>query len=346
MSNSINTDNEILESVSEYYGKTLQHTSDLKTNACCIDKPTQYSKKEIDALTLIHPEILSKFYGCGSPVPVEIEGAVLLDLGCGTGRDCYLASALVGQKGHVIGIDMLDEQLDVAKKYIDYHTKAFNYTSSNVEFKKGQIENLRNIVEDNSIDCVISNCVVNLSPDKQKVFEEIMRILKPNGQLYFSDVYSDRRIPEHLKKDKVLWGECLSGALYIEDFRRMIEKVGFNYYYTVSSNPITVNNPEIIKQLGDIKFISATIRAFKIPEMEDRCEDYGDEVTYLGTIPGREEELMFDRAHTFKTNVKYRVCRNMSLVLSKCDLYMKHFKVEFGKTHLGLFGKESGVCSC
>lgn len=342
----MNTNSEILESVSEYYSKTLKQTSDLKTNACCIDKPILYSKKEQDALSLIHPEILSKFYGCGSPVPIEIEGAVLLDLGCGTGRDCYLASALVGQTGRVIGIDMLDEQLDIAKKYIDYHTHAFNYSSANVEFKRGEIENLREIVKDNSLDCVISNCVVNLSPDKQKVFEEIWRILKPNGQLYFSDVYSDRRIPEHLKKDKVLWGECLSGALYTEDFRRMIEKIGFKYFYTVSSSPITVNNSEIIKQLGDIKFYSTTIRAFKIPELEDRCEDYGDEVTYLGSIPGREEEFCFDRGHSFKTNFKERVCRNMSLVFSKCEMYIKHFKVEMGTNHLGLFGSEPGVCSC
>ena len=85
-------------------------------------------------------------------------------------------------------------------------------------------------VEDNSIDCVISNCVINLVPDKEKVFREVWRILKPGGEFYFSDVYSDRRIPEDLRKDRVLWSECLSGALYIEDFRRMMTRCGFNYY--------------------------------------------------------------------------------------------------------------------
>jgi arsenite methyltransferase len=342
----MDSDKDILESVSEYYGKTLKQTSDLKTNACCIAETNKLSKIEKDALDLIHPEIIFKFYGCGSPVPVEIQGATLLDLGCGSGRDCYLASALVGKNGKVIGIDMTEKQLDTANEYINYHTKAFHYSSPNVEFKKGLIEDLKPIVEDSSIDCVISNCVVNLSSNKKKVFEEIWRILIPNGLLFFSDVYSDRRVPEHLTRDKVLWGECLSGALYIEDFRRMIKEVGFNYYFTVTSNPITINNLEISKQLGEIKFFSATIRAFKIPELEDRCEDYGDEAMYLGTIPGQEEEFMFDRSHVFKTNIAEKVCRNMSFIFSKCNLYKKHFSVKFGKNHLGLFRNEIGICLC
>jgi len=110
----------------------------------------------------------------------------------------------------------------------------FDLAKPNVEFRKGVIENLKESagIEDNSIDVVISNCVINLSADKEAVFREVWRILKPGGELYFSDVFSDRRVPQHLKDDKVLWGECLSGALYIEDFRRMLARVGFNYYYT------------------------------------------------------------------------------------------------------------------
>ena len=135
----------------------------------------------------------------------------------------------------------------MANKYIDYHTNAFGYDKPNVEFRKGLIEDLKSSANilDNSLDCVISNCVINLSPDKERVFREVWRILRPGGEFYFSDVYSDRRIPEDLKKDKVLWGECLSGALYLEDFRRMMTKVGFNYYYTVSQSEITVGNEAI-----------------------------------------------------------------------------------------------------
>ena len=166
---------------------------------------------------------------------------------------------------------MTDEQLEVANNFVDYHTKAFGFSKPNVEFRKGIIENLKESagIDDNSIDCVISNCVVNLSPSKEQVFKEVWRVLKPGGEFYFSDVYSERRIPLSLQNDKVLWGECLSGALYIEDFRRVMAKEGFNYYYTVKQSEITVGNGEIEQQVGGIKFYSFTIRAYKIPELED-----------------------------------------------------------------------------
>jgi arsenite methyltransferase len=343
------SNNDVKESVSEYYGKTLTSGGDLKTNACCIAEEVCLSSREKEAYNKIHPDIIKKFYGCGSPIPQGIEGATVLDLGCGSGRDCYLASAIVGSKGKVIGVDMTDQMLETAKKYIDYHTKAFGYSEPIVEFRKGIIEDLKTSagIEDKSIDCVISNCVINLSPDKERVFKEVWRILKPGGEFYFSDVYSDRRIPEHLKQDKVLWGECLSGALYIEDFRRKMVNAGFNYYYTFSQSLITVNNPEIELQLKNIKFYSITVRAYKIEELEDRCEDYGDEATYLGTLaPGLEESFKFDHSHVFKTGEKTRVCRNFSLVLRKCPLYAKHFKVIEGKNHIGLFESTPGVCGC
>lgn len=298
---------------------------------------------------MIHEDIIKKFYGCGSPIPQGVEGATVLDLGCGSGRDCYLASAMVGEAGKVIGVDMTDEQLEVAKKYVDYHTQAFGFSKPNVDFRKGIIEDLKDSagIQDNSIDCVISNCVINLVPDKEKVFKEIWRILRPGGELYFSDVYSDRRIPEELRKDKVLWGECLSGALYVEDFRRMMLRSGFNYYYTVSQSEITVENPEVEKQVGNIKFWAISVRAYKIPELEDRCEDYGEEATYLGTLgPGFEDSFKFDRSHVFTTGEKLKVCRNFSLVLTRCPLFAKHFEITPATSHLGLFETSPGVCGC
>lgn len=232
---------DVRKEVTDYYGKTLQTNTDLKTNACCIGGDPGYTPREAEALSKIHEEIVKKFYGCGSPIPHGIEGATVLDLGCGSGRDCYLASAMVGETGRVIGIDITDEQLEVARKHIEYHTKAFGLSKPNVEFIKGEMENLVGLA-DNSIDCVISNCVINLSSNKKAVFREIWRVLKPGGELYFSDVFSDRRVPEKLRNDPVLWGECLSGALYIEDFRRLMEKVGFNYYYVAKQSPVTVDN--------------------------------------------------------------------------------------------------------
>lgn len=336
------------EEVKEYYGSTLQDKGDLKTNACCIGELSKFTSKEKKILSQIHPEVIKKFYGCGSPLPKGIEGATVLDLGCGTGKDCFVASALVGENGKVIGVDMTKEQISVANSYIEYHTKAFGLSKPNVEFHNGVIEDLAPIgIQSNSIDCIISNCVINLASNKEKVFREIWRCLKYGGELYFSDVYASRRIPEHLKNDKVLWGECLSGALYFEDFRRILAKVGFNYYYIVSMSEISVGNTEIEKQLGPIKFHSITVKAYKIPELEDKCEDYQEEAEYLGTLgEGLENEFNYDSTHKFIKGNKIKICRNLALVLTKCILYQKHFLVSDPKDHLGLFDCSGSSCDC
>ena len=264
---------DVTDSVKDYYGKVLQGTKDLKTSACCSTEDIPARHKKI--LGNIEDEIMMRFYGCGSPIPPALEGTTILDLGCGTGRDVYLASALVGESGLVIGVDMTDEQLDVAKKYEDSQMKRFGFSKSNVIFKKGYMENLASVgVEDNSVDLVISNCVVNLSPNKPQVLKEIFRALKPGGELYFSDVFSNRRVPEHLRKDETLYGECLSGALYTEDFRRTLHELGCKDYRVVSSRVIEIEDDELREKCGNIKFTSVTVRAFKM-ELEDRCEDYG-----------------------------------------------------------------------
>jgi len=131
------TEKETLESVKDYYGKVLSNSKDLMTNACCTtDSMPVYLREK---LKNIHSDIQDKFYGCGSPIPYELEGKTVLDLGCGTGRDVYLMAQLVGPKGKVIGIDMTDDQLDVARKYEDYHHKKFGFKKSNMEFRKGYI---------------------------------------------------------------------------------------------------------------------------------------------------------------------------------------------------------------
>jgi arsenite methyltransferase len=138
-------------------------------------------------------------------------------------------------------------------------------------------------VNDESLDLVISNCVVNLSPDKPAILRSVYNGLKNGGEFYFSDVYASRRIPERLQKDKTLWGECLSGALYEHDFISMVKKIGFADPRELSRSEITVGNPKVKEQLGKIKFWSITYRLFKLPGMlEDRCEDYGQVAFYLG----------------------------------------------------------------
>lgn len=254
--------------------------------------------------------------------------------GCGSGVDVYTCSSLVGEQGKVYGIDMTDQQLDRAKSFIDYHAQLFKFKNSNVSFHKALIEDL-SFIPDNSIDVVISNCVINLSPNKEKVFREIYRILNQGGELYFSDVYADRRIPSELQQDKVIWGECLSGALYLEDFRRLMAKVGFVDVRCVSTSQVGVQNPEIEKRIGPIVFYSKTLRAFKIP-LEDRCEDYAQVATYNGSISDFPNSFFLDDHHSFRTGCPIAVCGNTADMLSKTR-YKEHFSVSSPQPHKGLF---------
>ncbi len=325
------------ENLKNYYGKVLNGTRDLKTSACCAADGSQ-SPRIRQALGLIDEEILSRFYGCGSPLPPVLEGFVVLDLGCGTGRDAYVAAQLTGPKGFVIGVDMTEEQLAVARRHVDAQMRRFGYTQPNVEFRQGYIEDLRAVgMEDASVDVVISNCVINLSPDKEAVFSEIFRVLKPGGELYFSDVFADRRIPDELKDDPVLHGECLAGALYTEDFRRLLRGVGCLDAREVNRRPIALQEGKIEETIGMIDFCSVTVRAFKLDTLEDICEDYGQSAVYLGTIPEHPHAFDLDDHHRFRTGKPMLVCGNTASMLSETR-YAPHFKV-FGdrSTHYGPF---------
>ena len=202
--------------VRDYYSKVLKSSKDLKTNACLTTEAIPEHVKKI--MSSLHNVVKMKYYGCGIIIPSELTGLTVLDLGCGAGRDCYILSKLVGEGGTVLGIDMTPELIEVANTHKDFHTEKFGFKTSNVQFIEGFIEELP--LADNSVDLIVSNCVVNLSPNKKKVLEEAFRVLKPGGEMYFSDVYSSRRVPEALVRDSVLYGECLSGALYWNDFIR------------------------------------------------------------------------------------------------------------------------------
>jgi arsenite methyltransferase len=326
----------MIEEVKKYYSEVLQKSSDLQTNACCsIDDVDPEIKKSISK---IHPEIVEKFYGCGSPIPTIVEGKTVLDLGCGSGRDVYILSSLVGEDGLVIGVDMTDEQLDVAIKHQDFQRGKFGYAKSNVSFKKGYIEDLKSLdIADNSVDIIISNCVINLSPDKKAVFSEIYRVLKPGGELFFSDIYSNRRIPKHLQEDPELYGECLSGAMYKEDFRRLMFEVGFHDVRLLNSGRVTIDNAVIEEKLGNFVFTSESLRAFKIAELEDRCEDFGQVATYKGGIENSLHFYHLDDHHTFEVNRPMLVCSNTARMISDTRLAPYFEVVGDESTHFGLF---------
>ncbi len=325
----------VVNAVRQYYGEVLQSSLDLKTSACCTLDSIPPALRKL--LADIHPEVLERFYGCGSPIPPALEGLTVLDLGCGSGRDVYLLSRLVGESGRVIGIDMTPAQLEVARRHQQWHAERYGHAASNVEFRDGLIEDLGAAgIAPDSVDVVVSNCVLNLSADKSRLFEGIFRVLKPGGELYFSDVFADRRIPPALAQDPVLLGECLGGAMYREDFRRLMQQVGCADVRRVRGNPITLEDPEIEAKIGMVRFESVTYRAFKLA-LEDRCEDYGEVATYRGSIPGHPHGFELDDHHDFETGRPLRVCGNTADMLGRTR-YAAHFH-SYGtrQVHYGLF---------
>ncbi|MCR5887290.1 methyltransferase domain-containing protein [Hymenobacter sp. J193] len=347
-------ENDIQQQVQDYYGTELRTSQDLKTNACCTDDIPAAHKK---ILATLESEVLEKYYGCGVCIPAAIEGCTVLDLGSGSGRDAFLLSKLVGEQGHVIGVDMTEEQLAVARRHVAAHTARFGYQQPNVEFRKGYIEDLRTAgLDDNSVDLVVSNCVLNLSTDKTATYREIFRVLKPGGELYIADVFADRRVPESLRQDPVLYGECLSGAMYIEDFRRLLRQLGVHDYRLTAKRQLSIDNEEIEQKVGNIKFYSLTVRAFKL-DLEDQCEDFGQVATYLGTVPGEPHRFVLDDHHTFETGRPVLVCGNTADMLSHTR-YGAHFRVLGNKEqHFGLFpcgpapaatasGEAASSCGC
>lgn len=323
--------------VREYYGETLEQSEDLRTNACTC-ATTAPPKYVLDIFPALEQEIIDHFYGCGSPLPPALEGATVLDLGCGTGRDVYIAAKLVGPSGHVIGVDMTPSQLEFARAHEESQIEKLGLPASNVEFIESYIEDM-SAVPDESVDVVISNCVINLSPFKQQLFEEIFRVLKPGGELYFSDIFSDRRVPEGFYDDPILRGECLSGAMYVEDFRRMLSELGCAVCYDVAHEPLEVGDFQIATKLGSIGFASRTMRAIKCDKFEDREEDYQQTATYLGTMPENKRYFDLDSEVRFITGRPLAISGNMATFLEN-SRYAQHFRITRRREHVGLFDFE------
>jgi arsenite methyltransferase len=325
-----------IEVVKDYYGKTLQTTADLQTTACC--DASALPAHLIPLLGKIHADVLAKYYGCGLVAPAALEGCRVLDLGSGSGRDAYLLAQLVGPTGEIVGVDMTDEQLATARAHLDWHTESFGYAKSNVRFLNGTIENLDQLgLEPESFDVVVSNCVINLSVDKDAVFRGAMRLLKPGGELYFSDVYCDRRLSDAARHDPVLYGECLGGALYWNDFLSISKRAGFLDPRLVTCRPVEVTNPKLRALLGAATFHSATYRLFKLPELEPACEDYGQAVIYRGGIAHQADSFELDGHHRIDTGRIFPVCGNTWMML-----HDTRFKAHFDfigdmKRHFGIY---------
>jgi arsenite methyltransferase len=321
--------------VKDYYGKVLSSSKDLKTSACCTaDAAPSYLLPLFKQVPSI---IKQKYYGCGFPVPPAIDGAAVLDLGCGTGRDVYLAAQMIGDKGKVVGVDMTDEQISVAQDHKADFISANNLREDQIDFVQGYIEKLDEAgLKESTFDVVISNCVVNLSPDKRQVLEGVHRVLKDGGEFYFSDVFVDRRLPDEIGKDEILYGECLGGALYHHDFIFLANDVGFQDVRRVTAREIEIHDKKIKALIGNTRFYSITYRLFKVSSLDRQCEDYGQTVTYNGGIEGSDTLYWFDETHAFELGRPERVCGNTYDMLK--GRYERYFTFNGDRsTHYGKY---------
>jgi arsenite methyltransferase len=211
---------------------------------------TEYLREDLEHV----PEEAIMGLGCGNPAVIADlkAGEVVLDLGSGAGVDVFLAANKVGPTGKVIGVDMTEEMVDKAEEI------ARNYGYRNVEFRLGEIESLP--VKDESVDAVISNCVINLSPNKTKVFQEAYRVLKPGGRLTVSDIVSERALPDDIKTDSNAWACCIGGALEQWEYLEKIKKAGFEDVEVVSSREFYIENKA---NQTEEKLLSITVKAYR-----------------------------------------------------------------------------------
>lgn len=256
---------DIKKIVREGYAKAIkQTTSCCSSNSCCggvtqaedISKKVGYSDAELNAV----PEGANLGFGCGNPVALSSlrEGDVVLDLGSGAGFDAFLSAQRVGKTGRVIGVDMTPEMVAKAKE----NAKKGNY--ANVEFRLGEIEELP--VEDNLIDVIISNCVINLSPDKEAVFKEAYRVLKAGGRLMVSDLVLARDLPREIKNSVEAYVGCLAGAIKKEEYLRFIEQAGFQDIKIISESSYPVNAMFDNLEAAQDAILSIKISAVKMVE--------------------------------------------------------------------------------
>ncbi len=270
--------------VREFYGAAAETP---QAKLCC---PTKY---DAEAVSHVPRDVLDRFYGCGSPMmSAGIQpGETVVDLGSGAGIDVFIAAKLVGPIGRAIGVDMTDQMLAVAERNRPKVATALGYDV--VEFRKGYLEQIP--VELKTVDLITSNCVVNLSPDKPRVFEEMWRILKDHGRIVVSDIVSDREVPPHLKVNPQLWGECLVGALTQEQFLAQLERAGFY--------GLTILKKTYWKDEEGYAFFSITVQGFKY-EKTAGCVYKGHRAVYLG--PGKA--FLDEEGHLFPRNEPHEVC--------------------------------------
>lgn len=239
------------ETVTRQVSARYAHAVTTGEQMCC---PTGYDLE--DLRTFIPDDVLKVSYGCGTPAGLNTvrAGETVLDIGSGGGIDCFDAARRVGPAGRVIGIDMTEEMLALARRSAPVVAARLGHAAPNTEFRRGMADAMP--VEDDSVDLIISNCVINLAPDKPRVFREMFRVLKPGGRFTISDIVSDRLMPNYLLYDAEKWGDCLSGALPMDEYLGGLTQAGFLGVHQTAFLPWRV--------IDGIQFLSLTLTGYKL----------------------------------------------------------------------------------
>lgn len=290
---SLPEEDDVRNNVKYFYQDAAIHPKD---RLCC---PTGYDKEDV---SYIPKDVLEVSYGCGSPISLANpqQGEVVVDLGCGAGIDCFIASKKVGIAGKVIGIDMTDEMLNKASRALEEVARNLGFL--NCEFRQGFLEDIP--VESESIDLVTSNCVVNLSSDKSKVFMEIYRVLKDGSRFVIADIVADKEPPVYMKNDRELWGECISGALTQSEFLSRAKEAGFY--------GLQILKDFKYREVDGIQFCSITVRGYKFKKGSN-CVYIGQYATYLGPYC----EVCDDDNHTFPRGIPIEICTDTAEKLTR-----------------------------
>lgn len=278
-----------------------------------------------ELLPTIPQAVLDGFGRTGAAVPPALEGCTVLDLGCKTGREAFLAARLVGETGRVISIDASADAIATASE-----------CAKNIDRLSFAVGDLRDLgacgIEPGSVDVVISNCGIFDDSCPKPIFEEIWKALKVGGELYFTEVFANRRVEAEVREDADALANGLANAVYQEDFRRMMNKVGWIDFRCMNSVRVSVD-AALEEKLNETQYAVRTIRAFKLPDyMEDICEQYGQWATYEGGIPGMNQYFDLDDHHRFFLDVPMSVCGN-SCCYVQDTRYGKFFRIEGDRTH-------------
>jgi len=231
----------IHETVREHYAERIKSSASCcGPSDCCSTESKLYP---VELLATLPTDVSSTSYGCGDPITLAAlqPGETVLDLGSGAGLDCLLAAQKVGPEGRVIGVDMTPEMIECAQ------ANAKRVNASNVEFRQGYLEDLP--VESSTVNVIISNCVINLSPDKVKVFKEAFRVLAPGGKLAVSDIVTDGPLPEPVRQSLSAWAGCVAGAVNAKEYIAMMEEVGFT---NISVKPVFFDKETVDAALAEM----------------------------------------------------------------------------------------------